>query len=68
MAKFAKIGLNNVVERLVYMSNLDTMNDDGVLDETFGKEKLEAEELRRKIAIQEGLIETEEERRGSLQN
>lgn len=43
MAKFAKIGLNNVVERLVYMSNLDTMNDDGVLDETIGKEKLEAE-------------------------
>ena len=36
--------------------------------ETVKKEKLEAEELRRKIAIQEGLIETEEERRGSLQN
>ena len=37
MALFAKIGLNNVVEHVVYVNNLDTMTEAGALDETIGQ-------------------------------
>lgn len=43
MANFAKIGLNNQVLNVVVISNLDTMNEDGVIDETIGIEKLKQE-------------------------
>ena len=43
MALFAKIGLNNVVENVVYLNNLDTMTEAGALDETIGQAKLQGE-------------------------
>ena len=43
MALFAKIGLNNVVENVVYVNNLDTMTEAGALDETIGQAKLQGE-------------------------
>lgn len=43
MALFAKIGLNNVVENVVYLNNLDTMTEAGALDETVGQAKLQGE-------------------------
>mgnify|MGYP001472484862 CR=1 FL=1 len=43
MALFAKIGLNNVVENVVVVNNLETMTEEGVLDETIGQTKLQGE-------------------------
>jgi len=43
MANFAKIGLNNQILNIVVLSNLDTMTEDGELDESIGIEKLKKE-------------------------
>ena len=43
MASFAKIGLNNKVENVVFMNNVDTMTNAGILSESVGQLKLEKE-------------------------
>jgi len=43
MANFAKIGLNNEVLNVVLVNNLETMNEDGILEENIGVEKLKKE-------------------------
>jgi hypothetical protein len=40
MANFAKIGLNNEVLNVIVINNLETMTEDGILDENIGIEKL----------------------------
>ena len=40
MAHFAKLGLNNIVETVVFIKNIDTMTDEGVEQESVGVAKL----------------------------
>ena len=40
MAHFAKLGLNNIVEAVVFVKNIDTMTDEGVEQESVGVAKL----------------------------
>ena len=40
MIYFAKLGLNNIVEEVVFIKNIDTMTDEGVEQESVGVAKL----------------------------